>query len=131
MGLYVYRSNKTISFVEKIWVLDLKLILDKTKSHYISVSDAEGKIIDSLEENNFDFKDEISKGSDFFLKSASDFFEKVISEKDLQYVTLSSNETNILFIKDSSEKLVFSIYTKNEISPSIVKFIIEKYARNN
>jgi len=111
--------------------LDLTSILNKTKSSYIAVSNAKGEVIDAIEADTFGFKKEISKGGDFFLKSGSDFFEKVLNEKDLKFITLSSNETNILFIKDSSQELVFSIYTKNEINPSIIKFIIDKYARSN
>jgi len=111
--------------------LDLHAILNKTKSYFISVSDKEGNVIDSAEEDVFDFKKEMSSGGDFFLKSGSDFFTKVLKEKGLKQVALVSQETSVLFMKNTSEELFFSIYSKNEMNPNIIKLIIDKYDRNN
>ena len=111
--------------------MDLKSILNKTKSDFISVSDVEGNVIEFTERQEFEYKKEVSLGGNFFFKSASDFFEKVLNENNIEQVNLSSEDTNILFIKNSSQELVFTIYSKNEINPSIIKFLINKYARHN
>jgi len=120
-----------LNLLLKINQLNLQAILNKTKSYFISVSDAEGNIVDSVEKEPFNLKKEITSGGNFFLKSGSDFFTKVLNEKDLELVTLASQDTSILFIKNTSQELLFSIYSKNEINPNITKLIIDKYDRNN
>jgi len=111
--------------------LDLQAILNKTKSYFISVTDNNENVIDSIEKDVFEHKKEIITGGNFFAKSASDFFTKVLNEKELEQISLSSQDTSILFIKNSSRELLFSIYSKNEINANITKLIIEKYDRNN
>jgi len=111
--------------------LDLQAILNKTKAYFISVSDKDENVIDSIEKDVFGRKKELTSGGNFFLKSGSDFFTKVLNEKEIKQISLSSQDTSILFIKNSSQELLFSIYSKNEINPNIIKLIIEKYDRNN
>lgn len=111
--------------------MDLQSILKKTKAEFISVSDAEGNILEFVEKDTFDYKKEVSSGGSFFFKSASDFFTKVINEEDIEEITLSSEKTSILFIKSSAKDLLFSIYSNDEINANIVKIIIDKYERGN
>ena len=111
--------------------MDLQAILNKTKSYFISVSDKDENVIDSIEKDLFEYKKEIVSGGNFFSKSGSDFFTKVLKEQELDQISLTSQETSILFIKNSSQELLFCIYSKNEINPNIVKLIIEKYDRSN
>jgi len=113
--MYFYEM---FNFALKKEKLNLQAILNKTKSYFISVSDSKENVIDSIEEEAFDRKKELTSGGNFFLKSGSDFFTKVLNEKELRQVSLSSQDTSILFIKNSSQELLFSIYSKNELNPN-------------
>lgn len=111
--------------------MDLQAILNKSKALYISVTDKDEKLIDSIEKDTFDYKKELTTGGNFFLKSGSDFFTKVLNEKQIEQLLLTSQDTSILFIKNTKLNLLFSLYSKNELNPNIIKLIIEKYVRNN
>ena len=111
--------------------MNLQSILNKTKSYFISVSDKDGTVIDSIEKDTFAYKKEMTLGGNFFFKSGSDFFREVLQEQDVEQISLASSTTSILFIKSHSQELLFTIYSKEELNLNIIKFIIDKYDRNN